>query len=447
MAISEYAFENIKVKLTFGNGEVYEAEQYNTDKNIIQKWTKQKRENNTSGNPLGVPQASTFTVQILEDTDKLVATNTKSPFFGYMKDGVKVEMFRMVDGVWSPFGVGYTEGWNSNIEYGHGYKTTLRVHDRLTQLGLMSVPKLPAFSSIRVSEVLKYLFEGCGLTTEEYLVDSRLDLNINYFVTQGKLMRDILKELCNALLAVVVVDDTGKIIVKPALTNTGKNLGDVSTEILQSLTVRSNDDKVYNAVKVNYTNMNIGVTHELASIDTVIPTGSSFIDSITLKNSTIGIDGVSVEYDVDASTLDKLDSLYYHGFQSGLSVSMMNSGSSIDAVIKVYGRTADESSAYVYDSRHNEDNINGTSLLELSNIYIQSKDTAQEYANKVLEYLERMTHKITLKSYIGLDADCGDTFIINSKDSGIASGTYYITSVNVSSGSNYSSTIEAIRIS
>lgn len=446
MAISEYACENIKVKLTFGNGKVYEAEQHNRDVNILQNWTKQKRENNTSGNPLGIPQASTFNLHILDDTDELVSTNKNSPFYGYMKEGVKVEVFRMVNGEWSPFGVGYTESWNSNIEYGHGYKTTLRVHDRLTQLGLMGIPQLPSFSSIKAVDVLKYLLEGCGLTADEYSIDAKLDLNINYFVTQGKLMRDTLRELCHALLAVIVVDDTGKIIIKPALSVTGKHLGTISPSIMQSLVVKSNNDKVYDVVKVSYTNMNVGVSRELIGFEAEIPNGESFIDNVTIPANTIGIDGVSIEYDINSSELDKIDSIYYQGFQNGLTLSILNGSSKLNGFIKVYGRTANESSAFVYDSKHNEDNINQASVLEINNIYIQNKAIAQSYANKVLSYLETLAQKITIKSYIGLDVDCGDTFDIANNESNIAAGKYYITSVNVSSGTNYSNTIEAIRI-
>lgn len=442
----EYNGENVKAVLTFGNGLVYIAEQNNISDRIIKRWAKDKKENNTAGNPLGIPQSGTISLQIIDYNDLLVLTNEQSPYHGYLKENVKIEMFRLKDDEWIPFGVYYTDGWASSVEYGKGYLTNISGRDIITHISMLEIPKLPAFASIKATDVLNYLLQGCGLTTDQYEIDDGIDLNIPYLIKKGKYMGYILKELCNALISVIVSDDTGKIIIKRAFLQSGKSLGVVDAGMLLNMQIRENGDKIYDAVKVTYSSVAVGVSRKLSEIlGYTIKSGDDFIDNIEIPDNTIGIDGVSFKYKIDKDTTCKLDSVSYQGFQGGLTVQTVNKGEDIVTDVSIIGRTSSEATAFVYDSEHSTE-VNDVNTLNINNIYIQNKTTAQKYADQVLDYLRQISHKVSIRCFFGLDVDCGKTFTIKDAETSIINGTYYITSLHIEGGTSYICNIEAIKI-
>ena len=164
--------QQLKCKLTFDNGKVYECSTTNTDDKVLQTARINESEGITSGNPLGIMSSNSVNLSILDSAGVLVLTNASSPYAGYMRNGVKIELTLInKDGSESPFGTYYTDDWDTKMSNG-GYDTTnLNGKDYLDYIGNMEIPELDAFASVEISELLVAIFEGLGLKSDQYYIN------------------------------------------------------------------------------------------------------------------------------------------------------------------------------------------------------------------------------------------------------------------------------------
>lgn len=442
--INEFNGENIRVKLTFDNGQTYIAETLNRNDKEVYQLEINENEGNTNATPIGIMSPNTASIQLLDNNNQLVSVNKQSPYYGYMRDGVRVDIYRekSLDD-WESFGVYYTDGWNSAIEYGEGFRTSLYCYDRLNWLGNKEIPKIPAFTSIKIGVLLEQLLLGCGLTADEFEISNQLDLDIAYSVTKGSLMRDTLNEIAQALLARITCNRFGKIIIKPAFSD-GKNIGTLKDVNIQNFNIKHNTNTMYKHVKLNYNKIDLDVSQVLAQLKGVqLAVGENVIPNIDIGSNCQGIDAVNVNHNSNEMSPIRVTSIHYTGFQNGLTVGIMaNTSTKADIVIE--GRRSSNTTAVEYSIGADED-TSKSNVLQISNIYIQDETKAKKYVADVKEYLDKIAQQYTIITpAAGLDVECGKYFNLPSES--MYGGTFYIKGVRFTIGTNYRCTIDAIKV-
>lgn len=443
---SGYTNEHLKAVLTFDNGKTYTCLSSNTEEqgNILVRASGNFKDSFDDGNPLGIIVSNEFSLSIRDKEDNLVSTNIKSPYYKYMRNGVKVELYLIKNGAEKPYGVYYTNSWDSKRASGYYETTDLSCTDSLNYIGNKEIPELPAFSGITIQDLLINIFSALNITN--YIIDPSLNLDLVFSVKQGDRLRDVLNDIAQALIARVTCDMTGKIMIVPAFPEKVV-YGKVSDRFIDKATIGHNTNNQYNRVRLDYTDVGIQESVNLASLQNkVIPPGEFTIDGIQLTNDVQGIDQVNITQDVTPTTFEEaVEVKDYKGYQGGVTVYIENKGLEAKTVgIDIEGRVSSVTNASVYsDVADNDVKIASTLILESK--YIQGSEAAQSYVNKVAEYLRLSQHSYTSDSHIEPSMPSGVYIQIESNDPVIA-GVYYISGVspNFNEG-NYSMSISYVK--
>ena len=441
--------QQLKCVLTFDNDETYECITSNSNDHVLQTARINENEGITSGNPLGIMSSNTANISILDASGDLVLTNASSPYAGYMRNGVKMTFTLLnIDGTTEPFGVYYTDDWDTKRANG-GYDTTnLNGKDFLDYIGNMEIPELDAFSSVEISSLLVAIFEGLGLTSEEYYIDPSLNLQLTFSVTKGAKVRDTLNSIANALIARVVVDRSGVVMVKPAFPEIPEELDTLNSQFVLDTTIAHNSDSQYNRVRLDYVALGIRESETLATLNSynVVP-GENNIDSIELPSNTQGIDGVHITYDVTSENYENMiDSISYTGYQGGISIgfnSLANENFSADIVVS--GRTSGATKKSIYADVNTVNPVKVANLLILTSEYIQSKAIAEQYINDVAEYLRKISATIKFNSLFSPSIETG-TYVNIENTIETLNGTYYLSNISFNFGESYSVNVTAIKM-
>lgn len=441
--------QQLKCILTFDNGMTYECITSNSEDHVLQAARINENEGITSGNPLGIMSSNTANISILDASGDLVLTNSSSPYAGYMRNGVKME-FTIInpDGSTEPFGIYYTDDWDTRRANG-GYDTTnLNGKDFLDYIGNMEIPELSAFSSVEISSLLNAIFEGLGLKSGEYYIDPTLNLKLTFSVTKGAKVRDTLNSIANALIARIVIDRSGVIMVKPAFPEIPENLDTLSSQFVLDTTIAHNSDSQYNRVRLDYVAVGIRESETLAAINNYnVKPGINEIDSIEIPSNTQGIDGVYITYDVKPENYENIiESIEYTGYQGGVSVVFNSlSSDSFNADIVISGRTSGATRQSIYADVNASNPVKVANLLILTSDYIQSKSIAEQYINSVAEYLRKISATIRFNSLFSPSINTG-VYVNIENTVETLTGTYYLSNISFNFGESYSVSVTAIKM-
>lgn len=441
--------QQLKCLLTFDNDMTYECVTSNSADCVLQSARINENEGITSGNPLGIMSSNSVNISIIDTRGVLVLTNASSPYIGYMRNGVKME-FTLInpDGSTEPFGVYYTDDWDTMRSNG-GYDTTnLNGKDFLDYIGNKEVPELDAFSSVEISSLLVAIFEGLGLSADEYSIDPSLNLKLTFSVTKGAKVRDTLNSIANALIARITVNRSGVVEVKPAFPDIPDIVDTLDARYMINTTIAHNVDSQYNKVRLDYVAVGVKDSEVLARIsDYVIHPGNNSIDSVALPSNTLGIDGVYLTYGVTPKNYeDIIGSLSYTGYQGGISISfesLVDFSFSADIVIE--GRTSGATKQSIYADVNSERPVRVGNLLILTSDYIQSKAIAEEYINKVAQYLSKISATIKFNSLFSPSIKTG-TYVNIENTLNTLDGTYYLSNISFNFGESYSVNVTAIKL-
>lgn len=441
--------EQLQCVLTFDNGATYTCKTSNTGDHVLQAARINENEGITSGNPLGIMSSNSANISIVDTSGELVITNTGSPFYGYMRNGVKLEFTLLKkNGQSEPFGIYYTDDWDTQRSNG-GYSTTnLNAKDYLDYIGNMEVPELDAFSSVEISELLVNIFHGLGLSDSQFYIDPSLNLELTYSITKGNKVRDTLNGIANALIARITINRAGVIEVKPAFPEVPEELDTLNSNYIISSNILHNTDSQYNKVRLDYTAVGLKESEVLASLNnfTAVP-GENSIDGISIPSNTQGIDGVYFTYDVNASKYKNIISdVDYTGYQGGVSLTFTNeTEEDVIVDISIEGRTSGATKQSIYREVNHERPIKVANLLILNSDYIQTQDLASKYIDSVANYLSKISSTLRFTSILNPSVTCGTYFKIIDSISTV-NGLYYLNSVSFVFGEQYSVTATGIKI-
>ena len=450
LPIPQWGVEEVRLKMIFDNGEEYECSTKNTNDHVLLNCKIQENESNTHGNPLGIMSSNSAYFTIGDYSGLLVKSNTQSPFFGYMRNGVKC-ILEWVDGdnVSHPFGTYYTNGWDNTKREGAFQSANISAQDRLNYIGNLNVPELPAFSSIEISDLLINIFTAIGLESSEYDIDPSLDLTLTFSIVKGAKLRDTLNSIAQRLLAVITIDRAGIIKIRPAFPEVPQSINSIDCDVVSigSATLKQNQYTDYATVQLSFYELGINNSVTLATVpNNNINQGENVFDNIQLSNKTQGIDLVTFEYDVDDENyVDSIDDIEYTGYQGGISVNIdSNNEETLNGIITVEGRETGDAevviSADIISADHKVSNT-----LFLQNDYVQNRQQANQYLALVVDYIEKIRNSVHFENaIISYLLESGQYIRIENADDWL-NGLHYVTGVSFNIGESYSVNFDTIK--
>jgi len=443
--LPDFSLEQFRVKLTFDNGQIYEASTTNTEEldNIIINLKIQENEAYTAGTPMGIIDPNSCSIDIMDFSLNLLPTNTTSPYFGFMRNGVKVELFVSYDEgtSWEELGVYYTDGWQATKENGGFGLVTLSCTDGLSYIGNKEIPQLSAKISTDVVELLKDIFAKIGLTEEQYYIDPSLSLRMVFSIARGEKVRDVLNTIAQALVARITSNRAGVIEVRPAFPTDKTPKYKITTDgdFLENISLELNPDTVYNKVKLNYNQVDNQPSELLLQLTNVELKGGknslkNYFRNLEISQNIISIDNIRVSFAPDTDyTSGSIGYVEYTASQGSIDIQINSTfPRSVYVNIEVYGQPAGSAESSVERDLIGTDQKVGNTL-SIESYIIQDETVADAYIDKVVNYLYDMGQRYTANGLISTKLNTGDYLFIESDDINL-NGNYLVTQIHIDIG-------------
>jgi hypothetical protein len=402
----------------------------------------------TDGNPLGVATSNTCNLSIMDANNWLLPTNVNSPYFGKMINGVKVLIKKTSDGInWEDYGTFYTYGWSGGYSNG-GYKVaSINCQDRLNILRSKYIPEIKVYQGVQAGQLIASVFQGLGLSQDEYQIDSRLNFYLPYGVAQGTKVGTFLDNMCQMLFARVIVDRSNIIHVVPALLEMQnyKNITIDRDELGE--TIATNSSAIdYKTVEVTYLSANSIEQKVIAQKSGIsLSQGVNVISDITFKGKVLSIENTQISFKKPENTNPIIGSIAVSGYQDAMqiTINMLNAGVE-DAQLYVEGKICGTDEVAISSAMNNNDVLGGRTFTFNTNQILSSVD-ANYLLTELKSYINTISHSLSINN-IGFTPDLylGDTItIVNGLE---LDGIYKITKLNINLTSGYSCSLGIIKI-
>lgn len=460
------------------------------DSNFITGLSLSEDESETSGNPLGILTSNSISISIFDAYNRLMPSNEDSPYYGYMRNGTKVELEIAYDGIkYEPYGTFYVNDWTTGWANGSNDVAIISASDRLEFIYNIGVPKLGVYSGISISTLLINLFIGLekigvegnsgdiiygnsipnvsvgnlgdyyvneeeiGIYRKEssswrllYYIDKRLNLSLTFGITVGSKVGEVLNSIAQALIARVVLDRADVLRLVPALEVYGDTyiLDDDVFENGKSL---HNSSNIYNKAKVNYAQLGD------SKVDTLIENygftlklGENRFNGLRFKGKSLTVEEIYFDTPDTVGDVEVvLDNLRYQAYQDGIDVTVTNnSGVEVKCDLIINGRlinsieASEETDILGSDTKVANEFILDTTML-------QNSDDAKKLANDISLYLEKMNKLVTISTLLTPRASTGDKVIVSTSNKEF-NGNYKIISNSTEHGVGYTKSVTLVKI-
>ena len=238
--------------------------------------------------PFGGVTSNELSLELLNEGGIFSPTNNKSPYYGLMKKGIKIELFirPVVESEnedeqyeWDPLGVYYITDWQAKVT---GLIATITANDKLYKAFSKDLTALPISRNKTQKEFYEYIFENLGLQGD---IDKTLNTLIRYAYIDRS-TKELLSMLNMSALADCFCKHDGTLKVQhltniPALRATITDNDQVlSVKIEQSL------DYDYDGVNLVYNlPQESNVQCVLSLKDMIIPKGISKRNNVSLTGT------------------------------------------------------------------------------------------------------------------------------------------------------------------
>ena len=440
--------EPIKVNIYFESDDVYTVSTVSNGleaDSFIKKISFAMSEGNNKVNPLGIATSNRISLQIYDKDDNLSPMNKSSIYYGKILNGIKIEVFISYDGEeYVPYGIYYATSWSGNFGEGWHGLVSISAEDKINTIGNLEINDIQDYSDLTALGAIKNVMKALDISEDDYYIDPAIDTNITYGIIQGGKARNFLNNVCQLLLARVIVDRNGIIKFVPALDvyNTFNEI-ELGSGDLGSLSNKNNTNINYNKVSIKYLDAG-SVSDELLFNDGnhALTTGMNVINDIRLRFRALSIEQVWVVYSGDAV----IEDIEYVGYQSGIQLRINVSGGNIDeCVIKGRGIVVSTEDKSVTIPVFLE-NVLGGMTFEFDTKQMMDSARAYIIGAAIANYLNVVNKNVEVSgTAITPKLDLGDKVIIKDTDT-MYDGTYKVTAMNIEFGENYSLSATLIRL-
>ena len=427
---------------------VYNKKSYSDSPNFIESLSLRLTEGNNKVNPLGISSSNSITLKIFDMQDNLSPANKNSPYAGKMVNGIKINLEISYDGVtWDPYGQYYSTSWSGTFSDGYNGLVSINADDKLNTIGNLELPELPAYSNVKIRDLIAYVMEGLNISTSEYSIDPSLDDSLTYGIVAGSKVRDFLNNVCQLMFARVIIDREGIIRFIPAL-NTYSNSNEltISREYTGSLSNKINSNINYNKVAVKYLEAGDTSTEQLFNDSNhILSEGANKITDISFKFRALSIEQVTVLYEPN-ETNSYIDKISYRGYQNGIELDIdVSNGPINNCQIIGYGTIVStytkEITAPVDDTA-----VIGGSTFTFDTKQMLTKAEASQLLNKLQEYMTKIGRNIIISgSALTPRLYIGDKLNIENTNT-LYDGSYKVIDVDITYSENYELSATLIRL-
>ena len=429
----EWKNEPYKVRLTFDNNKTYEVESkhiYN-DKFFCSA-NRNKTEQINYTNLFGSISNNSFEVTIYDAKNYLDIENKESPYYNYMRNGVKMEVFISYDNktTWTEYGTFYVTDWGNVWSNGTHDVVTIKVVDEMKYILNHDIPKLSNYAGIRADELITKVLVGVGVDRERIKIDKSLDTKLLFGVTEDQKVGYFLNDICQALCAVVIINDANDILIMPALEGYG-NEYTVDKKYIEQINNSNNNMNIYTHVKCRYQKRK-GKRNGAILYDTVeLEQKKNDFNNLKFNVKALNIREIRVETDED------IDINSFTAYQNGIDIDITSPTLTEDVDITVSGEYITSVEKYVESQISYVDHDKSRTkkvTYEMYNQYVQTEEEAQLIANKMARYIELNNRKIVIKTLLSPKITVGDIVTIYYKN---LQGKYKVIADYTVLGANY----------
>lgn len=435
----EWNNEPYKVRLSFDNDMIYEVESKSggNDKFICSA-IKDSTEQVNYTNLFGSISSNSFEVTIYDDNNYLDIENKQSPYYNYMRNGVKVEVFISYDDkiTWKPYGTFYVTDWGNIYSNGMHDVVTIKAVDELKYILNNDIPKLSTYSGISADKLIKMVLVGVGVDERRIKIDKSLESNLLFGVTEDEKVGYFLNDICQALCAVMIINDENEVLVMPALVGYNKEYS-VGKECIEQINNSNNNRNIYTNVKCRYQKKkgkhNGSVLYDITDLEA----GNNDINNLKFNVKAINVREIRVESDCD------IDIKGFSAYQNGIDLDIKSDKTTEDVAITVSGEYITSNEKYVESQINYTDHKKNTRRVsyDMYNQYVQTEEDAQTIADKMARYIELNNRKIHIKTWFSPMITVGD--ILNF-DNNLLQGKYKVIADRVILGAGYQKNLTLI---
>lgn len=382
-----------------------------------------ERDANSNENPIGTISSDSLYVSVFDSANNLMPTNKTSPYYGFMRNGVKMVFEIAYDGVhYEKYGTYYVNSWKTAFNR----MANIGAYDRLQYITNQELPKLKAYSGVRMKQLITNVFTGIGLDASEFSIDNSLDIQMVYGVTKGTTVRSFLDDALNALNARIIIKSDGIIRIVPALSAYGQTTWTLTDAGLKdSIDTAQNTSNIYNKVRVNYkktgsyTNDNL-----LSNSGIILKTGVNKFDNLKFSNKNLGLVDVSVDY--PPTVLDKNGNsvavdikwdysvTYVAAYQDGIDITVVNNTGVEVTDFEIYVNGAKLNTTDAYEETDIPDtDTKVANVLQINSNATQDSATAKAVANSISRRLNSTNKRVVVNTLLSAKVQKGDIVILN----------------------------------
>ncbi len=351
-----------------------------------------------SSNPFGAVSSNELSFRLYNDKGIFSPTNPSSPYFGKIRNGIKVIPYIKVEGTeWEQLGEYFVTDWEAAIT---GTYADVITNDQWYQIFSSAAPNYPVTLSLPFNEMIYGVYDLMGYSIQ---VSEELTEVLPVAFIEGTPL-NFTQEMLTGALAFCTSDKTGRSVVLPFISTRPVRAILTDADQIKVVNAKQSTTKTYEGVELTYAIPSYTEVSKLVELtDIEIAPGISKILNVA-SSSTPVLKHTLVDIQ---STLEKISLVTYTASSQSLSFELLNpSQVSVAASLSVYGIPVIFTDVVVSD--------NSTTLLKVKNRYIQTV----EYAMKYRELLENVVNSpvpfLTLSVRGNPLLNIGDRIQINS---------------------------------
>ena len=431
--------EMIKIIMYFDNGLTYETQTHSLGNNSIVSFRKREVEQVNYTNLFGSISSNEISIRLFDVLDRLNISNTESPYYRYMRQGVKIEAYISYLGgdYWQDYGTYYVESWSGVFSDGLQDIVQINAVDEMKYILNNDMPKLDVYSAVNIETLIKWVLSGCGVDAGRVYISPALDTSFKFGVTEDVKVGYFLNEVCQALCAVINITNSNMIKIVPALASYG-NQYDLSSKYIESIENLTNTRNIYTKVKCLYDKRRGSRYGSLLYDNLELNNDEGHLNVLRFNKKALNIKEIRVESD---------NLISFGGFMAydrGMDAVIGNIKPEEEVNITVSGDYITSSEKYTISDIEYADIKNNRSVsYETYNKYIDTEAEAQAISDKLARFIELNNSKVRLRTIYTPKITLGD--ILTFSDSELLKGSYKVIGNETSHGTSYEKILTLIK--
>ncbi|KHO62669.1 hypothetical protein THYS13_07320 [Thermoanaerobacter sp. YS13] len=373
----------------------------------IQKMTLLEELKAESNTPFGFVSSNELTIDFINVSGDFTPSNPNGKYSQKLLPDILIKPYLGLvlanDSIeWIPLGVFWSKNWNTSSQT----ITTVNAYDILYNIRQKDMPIIRVQENSNLYDMFQTLFNALGISN--YTIDERLK---KYKISLGfyeDTVSATLQSMAVAGNCYIKADRYGNIVVNSNFTN---KLPVASfTDDVNVIDTQNPQDymKIYSEVSVNYVMPSIQEETEIARLDNFkIPVGTTTFDNLSFSSPVYKITQVNLLN----SKYSSITAVKYGA--RGIAITVNNTVADEEVTLQVIGYPIQTTALnYAVQDAEAVSKIGVKTFRISNNNFIQTLDTAKEYANSILNFVRNPMPQYIIKTRGDMAIEAGDVITI-----------------------------------